>query len=168
MEFRQAVVEDLPQILDIVKVVVPMMHAANNFQWNEEYPNEEVFRNDISLGQLWVAVDGQEILGVGALTTEQDECYAMAGWDIKEMAMVPHRIAVRPAHQGKGIASSFMRKAYELATERGYKSVRVDTNKMNQNMQKLFKKLGYTFCGEIPLSRKPPEYRFLAFEMRVV
>ncbi len=78
---------DLPQVLGILALVVPLMTSAGNFQWDASYPNETKFREDVSRGVLWVAECGLEVVGFAALTTDQDEEYADCGWDITEPAI---------------------------------------------------------------------------------
>ena len=109
------------------------------------------------------ASDLKEIFGFCALTTDQDEDYK-AIWDITEMAVVPHRLAVHPDHSSRGIATALIKKAEELAKDRGYKSVRIDTNAMNRATNILFPKLGYQFLGHLSLASKPPDMKFNAYE----
>lgn len=163
MTIRLAVTADIPQIMQLVKKVVPLMRAAGNFQWGDDYPNPEVFAKDITLEQLWVALLEDQVVGVSAITTDQDPEYADAGWDITEKAIVTHRLAVDPDCQGKGIAKALMQQAEVVAKGRGIKILRVDTNSENKATQALFPKLGYTFSGEIGLAKRPG-LRFFCYE----
>ncbi|UOQ73012.1 GNAT family N-acetyltransferase [Hymenobacter cellulosilyticus] len=163
---RPAITADLPAILNLVRHVVPLMQASGNQQWSADYPNEEVFRQDIAREQLWVAeLDGQ-IAGVAALTQDQDEEYAQADWDPTETAIVTHRLAVDPNAQGKGVAAALLDQAEKLARAWGLKSLRVDTNSENAATQRLFPKLGYRFAGEITLAFRPG-LRFFCYEKRL-
>ena len=155
MTLRPAVLDDIPAIMQLVRKVVPMMHATGNFQWGLDYPNPEVFAKDISLAQLWVAEVEGNIVGVTAITMDQDPEYADAGWDIHEKAIVTHRLAVDPDCQGKGIAKALMQQAESIAVAFGITFLRVDTNSENKATQALFPKLGYTFSGEIGLAKRP-------------
>lgn len=166
MNIRLATFSDLPAILAIVREVVPQMHATGNFQWENTYPNETVFRQDIEKQQLWVAGPDNRVAGVAALTTEQDEEYAQADWDVAESALVTHRLAVHPDFQGRGVAAALLQRAETLAVERGLSVLRVDTNSENAATQYLFPKLGYRFAGEISL-RFRPGLRFYCYEKRV-
>ncbi|WP_343524629.1 GNAT family N-acetyltransferase [Pedobacter sp.] len=166
MTIRLAVTEDIPPIMQLVRKVVPLMRAAGNFQWGDDYPNPEVFVNDITIGQLWVAELENEIVGVSAITTDQDPEYADAGWDITEKAIVTHRLAVDPDRQGKGIAKALMQQAEAVAQAAGVNILRVDTNSENKATQALFPKLGYTFSGEIGLAKRPG-LRFFCYEKRL-
>lgn len=166
MLIRRATVADLPSILALVREVVPLMHASGNFQWEADYPNEAVFRQDIAQNQLWVAELPGLLAGVAALTTDQDPEYAQANWDPTEPAVVTHRLAVAPAAQGKGVAAALLQQAETLAAERGIRALRVDTNSENHVTQRLFPKLGYRFAGEITLDFRPG-LRFFCYEKRL-
>ncbi|WP_428330134.1 N-acetyltransferase family protein [Mucilaginibacter sp.] len=163
MLIRLATLKDIPQIMQLIAEVVPIMIASGNFQWDNTYPNAEVFERDIELNQLWVAdVDGN-IAGVTAITTDQEPEYAQAGWDINQTAIVTHRLAVSAQYRGLGIAAALLQQAEEVAIEKGIAILRVDTNSSNQATQKLFPKLGYVFAGEIGLGFRPG-MRFYCYE----
>ncbi|GAB4045127.1 GNAT family N-acetyltransferase [Spirosoma litoris] len=163
MTIRPATVSDIPALLNLLKNVIPLMHEAGNFQWDDQYPNATVFGNDITNEQLWVAdIDGQ-LAGVAALTEDQEPEYAQVGFDLNQRAIVTHRLAVDPAFRGQGVAVALLEQAEQLALERGIKFLRIDTNSENQSTQKLFPKLGYQYAGEITLGFRPG-LRFLAYE----
>lgn len=163
MQIRKATVSDIPAILNIIAKVVPLMQSQGNFQWNDTYPNEQVFKQDIEQDQLWVAdIDGA-LGGVTAITTDQYPGYVDAGLDLSEEAIVPHRVAVDPDLRGMGIAKALMLKAEEEAKRRGINRLRVDTNSENKATQSLFPKLGYRFCGEIGLEFRPG-LKFFCYE----
>jgi ribosomal protein S18 acetylase RimI-like enzyme len=169
---RLATENDLNQILGITKLAVYIMNSEGNFQWDETYPNETKFRQDISKNQLWVyeieeMIENEispKVVGFCAITTDQDKEYADCGWDINITAIVPHRLAVHPDCRGLGVAKKLMLKAEDIARERNIRIMRVDTNKVNTVMQGIFLKLGYTYCGEITLPAKREGLRFNCYE----
>jgi N-acetylglutamate synthase-like GNAT family acetyltransferase len=108
---RLATFNDIPQILALVADVVPAMKAAGNFQWDHNYPNKQVFTEDINCNQLWVAEIAGAIAGVAAITTSQDAEYAQAGLNINEAAIVTHRLAVNINYQGRGVAAALLKQA---------------------------------------------------------
>jgi GNAT superfamily N-acetyltransferase len=114
---RRATLNDLPSILRIIRSVVPLMHAVGNFQWENDYPNEAVFRQDIERQHLWMAEAEGRIVGVAAITTDQDPEYAQADWDNTLPALVTHRLAVDPTVQGQGIAVALLQQAEKVALE---------------------------------------------------
>jgi ribosomal protein S18 acetylase RimI-like enzyme len=166
MLIRLAVRENVATVMALLRQVVPLMQAAGNLQWDERYPNEAVFELDVVRKQLWVAEIDGVIAGMAAVTTEPELEYAQVGWDIEEPAVMVHRLAVDPAFRGAGIAALMMRKAEEVATERGISIVRTDTSAENATAQRLFSKLGYELAGEIGLSFRPG-LRVLCYEKRL-
>lgn len=163
---RRATPADLPAILALVRQVVPLMHASGNFQWTSEYPNAAVFEKDISQNHLWVAELAGQLVGVAALTQDQDAEYADADWDAAEPALVTHRLAVVPAAQGRGVAQALLQQAEHEARALGLRTLRVDTNSENVATQRLFPKLGYRYAGEITLAFRPG-LRFFCYEKRL-
>lgn len=166
MRIQLATEDDLPALMELLRRVVPLMRASGNLQWDDNYPNEAVFHRDIELSQLWVAEVDADIAGVAAVTMDQEPDYAQVGWDIKEPAIVVHRLAVDPAFRGLGAAGALMQKAEEIAIERAITVLRVDTNTQNEATQRLFPKLGYLLAGEISLAFRPG-LRFLCYEKRL-
>jgi ribosomal protein S18 acetylase RimI-like enzyme len=166
MTIRPATTADLPALLNLLKRIVPLMHEAGNFQWDDHYPNEAVFSQDIAKNQLWVAdIDGQ-LAGVAALTEDQEPEYAQVGFDLSQRAIVTHRLAVDPAFRGQGVAAALLTQAETIALERSIAYLRIDTNSENQITQRLFPKLGYTYAGEITLGFRAG-LRFLAYEKKL-
>ena len=166
MKLRQATFSDIPAVIRLVRAVVPLMRAQGNLQWDDAYPNPEVFARDVANGQLWLAEIEDTLAGVAAITTDQDPDYAQVGWEITVPAIVVHRLAVNPATQGQGVAVALMQQAETLAIRQGIPRLRVDTNTANQATQKLFPKLGYQLAGEITL-RFRPGLRFLCYEKQL-
>ncbi|MBJ6108487.1 GNAT family N-acetyltransferase [Hymenobacter sp. BT523] len=163
---RRATLADVPAILALVRRVVPLMNASGNFQWSADYPNEAVFTADVKQNNLWVAELDGAVVGVAALTQDQDAEYAQADWDVTEPALVTHRLAVDPAAQGRGVALALMTEAEKQAAVQGLRVLRVDTNSENAATQRLFPKLGYRFAGEISLAFRPG-LRFFCYEKRL-
>jgi ribosomal protein S18 acetylase RimI-like enzyme len=142
------------------------MRAAGNLQWDEKYPAAAVFEHDIEQRQLWVAEIDGIFAGMVSLTTGREPEYGHAGWNVEEAGVMVHRLAVDPKFRGAGIAAALMRKAEEVALERGFPTVRTDTSAENEAAQRLFLKLGYGKTGEIGLSFRPG-LRVICYEKRL-
>lgn len=167
MTVRLATLDDIPAILELIRRVVPLMRASGNLQWDDQYPNAAVFENDIAQDQLWVTELDYKLVGLAAITTDQEPEYAQVGWDLSETAVVVHRLAVDPEVRGRGIAARLMAQAEAVARGRGIDVLRIDTNTQNEATQRLFPKLGYRFAGEIGLGFRPG-LRFYCYEKRLV
>jgi GNAT superfamily N-acetyltransferase len=131
---RRGTQQDVAEIMAIVRAVVPLMHAQDNYQWGDKnrdgifYPNDEAFEGDATDGTLWV-VEGSMaeggptcVLAAAALTVDQPEEYGGAGLDLSVPAVVPHRMAVHPAMHGRGLARQLFEKAEGLAPRRDRRS----------------------------------------------
>ncbi len=166
MRLRPARAEDVQSVMALVRRAVPLMRQAGNLQWDDTYPNAEVFAEDVARGQLWIAEEDGRVAGVAAITEDQEPEYADAGLDPAEPAIVVHRLAVDPAFRGRGVAADLMRQAEAVARARGIKALRLDTNTENEATRRLFPKLGYVLAGEIGLAFRPGR-RFLCYEKRL-
>jgi GNAT superfamily N-acetyltransferase len=153
---RPAHFADLPRVMDLIRRVVPLMRASGNTQWDDGYPSEQIFAQDIEAGELWIAETGDGVLtGVAAFTSTPGHAYDAAGWDVDEPAVFSHRLAVDPDQRGSGVAVALMQQAEQVARERGVRTLRVDTGIENLPAQRLIERLSYQFVGEIPLAFRP-------------
>jgi ribosomal protein S18 acetylase RimI-like enzyme len=166
MFIRSGTLEDIPALVLLIQRVVPLMRAAGNLQWDEDYPNPEVFTYDVERGQLWVAEIGGAVAGVAALTSDSEPDYEQGDWDHSEPALIVHRLAVDPKFRGAGVAQALLLHAEKVAAAQALSVIRVDTNVENQATQRLFPGLGYRFAGEIALSFRPG-LRFFCYEKRL-
>ncbi|QJD95148.1 GNAT family N-acetyltransferase [Mucilaginibacter robiniae] len=167
MIIRQAVLADLVPLMQTIREVVAAMQACGNTQWDDTYPNTEVFTQDIAQNYLWIAdVDGA-IGGVLAITDQKEPEYAqIPEWNTPEPAIVLHRLAVNPNYQGMGIAAALLQQAEAEAAKHQIQRIFLDTNSVNRAMQNLSMKLGYHLAGEITLAFRPG-LRFMCYEKRL-
>ena len=112
---------------------------------------------------LWVGIVDENIVGMIALTHDQPREYEFAGLDITEDCIVPHRMAVDPDCQGRGVAKLLLSQAEVVARNQNIHKIRIDTNSENQVTTKLFPSIGYQFCGEIGLDFRPG-LKFFCYE----
>jgi N-acetylglutamate synthase-like GNAT family acetyltransferase len=100
ISIRKATHEDLDRIMEIVRISITMLQAQNNYQWTEAYPARHHFEEDIKKDDLYVAVDSSlgdgTVVGMIAHTDDPVPEYAMAGCDVTEKCVIPHRLAVHP------------------------------------------------------------------------
>lgn len=167
--YRKATSEDIPGILEIRNVTVRLLNEEGNFQWDDSYPLLSHFTRDIEMGFLWVAEYEGKVAGFAAITNEPAPEYAPIGVDFTEECIIPHRLAVSPAVRNKGLAQGLMLVAEDEARRRGYRYVRVDTNKANFRMNGVFAKLGYRLLGETPFSGvKKADILFNIYEKEIL
>lgn len=173
MAITKASENQIDAILSLCKECSQNMLNNSLDQWDEVYPNREIFLNDIKNDSLFIANydNSKEIIGCVVLNEYQDPEYGDIEWkhDGENIAVI-HRLMVHPKYEGRGIAKSLVGFAEELAQKGQYDSVRLDVFQKNQRAVNFYHKLGYTvsgkvtfrkgkfWCCEKPLTRKVNKY----------
>tara|TARA_B100001113_G_scaffold353342_1_gene357282 strand:+ start:400 stop:900 length:501 start_codon:yes stop_codon:yes gene_type:complete len=147
---REATNNDLNRIVEITNACGKHMISQNIFQWNEEYPNLEVFKKDLENQSLYVIELESKIVGCVCISEKMDAVYKEVKWltpDSKNMYV--HRLAIDPKFQGKGLAIKLMSYAEDLAKTKDFKSMRLDTFSKNPKNNKFYNLQGYKKLGKI-------------------
>ena len=107
-----------------------------------------------------------EILGIIVLNETQDDEYQELNWLTSALhkSIVVHRLAVKPKHQGKGIAQKLMAFGEEHAWKNDYNSIRLDTFSQNPRNQQFYLKRNYKFIGEVFLKYKK-DFSYFCYEL---
>ncbi|WFD08903.1 GNAT family N-acetyltransferase [Tepidibacter hydrothermalis] len=156
---RKAVLSDLDNIMEIIKETIKEMHSYNNYQWDDNYPKSKDFANDIEKGDLYVEDMNGQVCGFICVNYLEPDEYNGLNWSVNEKAMVIHRMAVDSRFRKKGIGTSLMKFAEELAINNGSKYLKTDTYSLNTKMNTLFKKLEFKLIGEMSfLGKEKPFY----------
>lgn len=153
---RKAVPNDLSTIMEIILNARQLLHERNIPQWqNGEGPNEEQLAQDITLQRCYVLIVDQEIAGLGIISTDDEVAYKHiknGRWiETNEFYAAIHRVALSPIYQGKGLALLLMNHLITAARLDNNLDIRIDTHPENKSMQKLIKKVGFTYRGNILL-----------------
>ncbi|KAJ53599.1 GNAT superfamily N-acetyltransferase [Clostridium tetanomorphum] len=146
---RKAVIEDLKDIMAIIKETIVEMHSYNNYQWDENYPREKDFIDDIKKEHLFVKEKEGKLVGFVCINKVQPVEYNELNWSLNEEAIVIHRMAVNPSCRREGIGTKLIKFADKLALENNIKYLKTDTYSLNKKMDALFRKCGYNFVGEM-------------------
>lgn len=147
---REATNNDLNRIVEITNACGKHMISQNIFQWNEEYPNLDVFKKDLENQSLYVIELESKIVGCVCISEKMDAVYKEVKWltpDSKNMYV--HRLAIDPKFQGKGLAIKLMSYAEDLAKTKDFKSMRLDTFSKNPKNNKFYNLQGYKKLGKI-------------------
>lgn len=152
---RPANLDDIPQILSLTRACAAHLVASGIYQWNETYPNREVFLNDVEREELYVLTDKGTLQGCIVPTVIKDEEYESVDWIVPEgKHLYIHRLAVHPSYQGKGLAGKLMDYAETLGRESHFDSIRLDTFSRNPRSNALYQRRGYIRCGDIHLPKQ--------------
>lgn len=156
---RKAVMEDIKDIMGIIKETIIEMQSYNNNQWDTSYPQEKDFRSDIQKGNLFVLVREDKLAGFVCINKLEPVEYNGLNWSSNNDSMVVHRMAVKPAYRRNGIGTELMKFTEELVLKNNIKYIKTDTYSSNLKMKNLFQKSGYKFVEEISfLSKSEPFY----------
>jgi len=155
--FREAVIDDLPEIWIIIQQAIQRRKKEGSNQWQDGYPNPEVITHDIEHNQGYVLTEGETVIGYTAvLINDEPEYDRLEGeWITKDDFVVFHRVAISANHLGKGYAKKMMTSIEAYALDKKIYSIKADTNHDNEPMKRIFETLGYKFCGRVYFRGSP-------------
>lgn len=114
------------------------------------HPTDEMIRNYIQAGVMYVCRQGGQILCALALTPEQGSDYHDTSWGMEleddEVAVV-HLLCVNPEYQQQGLGRRAMERVMELARQMGKKAVRLDALACNTPAHRMYESLGFQRRG---------------------
>ena len=150
---RKATIEDIDQIWTILQQAIARRKKDGSDQWQDGYPNQKVIQQDIEKVFGYVLTYDETIVGYTAILINDEPAYndLKGTWLTNGNFVVVHRLAISDDYIGKGLAQKMMLYTEDFALQQNIFSVKVDTNFDNIPMLKIFKKLGYTYCGEVML-----------------
>lgn len=156
---RPSVKEDITAIMAIIEETILDMRTYGNTQWDESYPTEAVFLEDIEKKNLFTYEENGEVGGIICVNTIEPNEYAeVTAWRQQGVAMVVHRVAIAMKMRKKGIATQLLTFAEQVAAEKGIPYLKTDTYSVNSKMNTLFSKLGYKLCGTIHFMGREKEF----------
>ncbi|MBT8281155.1 MAG: GNAT family N-acetyltransferase [Muriicola sp.] len=162
---RPAKIGEIDQILGITKACMLYLRAMGIEQWNEQYPSEKAFRNDVERKELYVMEIKGVIVGCVCVTPIMDDEYYSVKWLTPNgLNLYIHRLAVHPEYQGKGMAGALMDKAEAMARAGNYTSIRLDTFSKNQRNQRFYENRGYRKLESIYFPKQSP-HPFYCYEL---
>lgn len=151
---RLATLQDIPRILEIKNLAIDTMHQNKIFQWDDSYPTQDIFEQDILRKEFYVLEEHNHIMGFCCINNTHAPEHKQLNWSTPGDAYMVHRLAIDPNAGGKGFASLFLAFAEQLAKSNNVFSMRINTFSHNYLAQKLFIKNGYSYVGEMIIPRK--------------
>lgn len=148
LKYRKATLNDLEEVCSLVSLAIEAMIANNILQWDELYPTEEDFRDDIDNDQLYVGITDGQIAVVYTLNQECDAEYQNGRWKYPDQPYyVVHRLCVHPDFQHRGIAKHTLLHIEEELIKKDIHAVRLDVFSMNPFSLRLYDSLQYSRVG---------------------
>lgn len=159
---RKAIKEDIKDIMKIIKETIEEMRTYNNTQWDENYPQEKDFMEDIKNEHLFIIEREGRLAGFVCINKEAPAQYAGLDWLSDKEAVIVHRMAVSLKYRKGGVGTELMKIADDFALRSNIKYLKIDTYSINKKMNDLIKKCNYNFVGEISFLGK--EKSFYCYE----
>lgn len=161
---RLATYNDIDSLLIITKACAAYMIKNTIYQWNETYPNQKVFEQDVKRKELYVLKNHNKLIGCIVISTKMDAEYKGVKWlTSNNNNIYIHRLAIHPNQQGKGYAQKLMGFAESFAISNNYTSIRLDTFSQNTRNQKFYELRGYKKLGNVYFP-KQSEHPFYCYE----
>lgn len=166
---RKATIDDLDKIMSIVEDARALFKNNKIPQWQGGYPDEERFKEDINNEEAYVLVVGDEVAGIGVLTTERQENYDAieeGSWKRDDDYAAIHRAAISSKFRGMHLSNYLFSGLITIGVQKGYKDFRIDTHPGNERMKGLSEKFGFEKRGIIYVDEKIEPIRY-AYELNL-
>ncbi len=162
---RTAKLGEIPRIMSLTRACAKHMTGMGIEQWNDHYPSENAFLNDLSRGELYLMDISEKIVGCITISTHMDDEYRPVKWLTPNGNNVYiHRLAVHPEHQGQGLARQLMDHAENMAKAENRLSVRLDTFSKNERNQRFYEARGYKKLEPVYFPKQSP-HPFYCYEL---
>lgn len=142
MDFRLAVMQDLPQLKNMYVKIIEEMNKNQIPIWDDIYPCA-FFEEDILKSQLYLMLDDTEIVSAFALCGSNTGENAVAWKNSSSRALYLDRLGVNPGYLRKGIGSLTLAKAKENAKTLGAEYLRLFVVDINTPAIQLYIKNGF-------------------------
>ena len=150
MEMIRAAERDLGELFDLYRHAADGMEARGIRHWHwGRYPNEDLIREDVQKGQLYILRDSGRIAAAAGAACGQEEEYGALSWTCGVKPGSFHRIAVLPALQSAGLGGRMLDEVLELLRRGGCDCVRCDTSENNLPALRFYEKHGFRRCGKL-------------------
>ncbi|WP_312221212.1 GNAT family N-acetyltransferase [Streptococcus parasuis] len=160
MEIRLAHPNEIEAIVNVLEEARAFLASSGIHQWQGEYPNKDNIFDDILSGRGYVGLVDGKVAAYAAVNRGQEEEYE-AIYDGKWRHNNPvyttfHRVATSNEFRGQGVIQTFLQGLIE-----GQKGpdFRCDTHEQNKVMQHILQKLGYVYCGKVPIDGERLAYQ---------
>lgn len=136
--------KDIDTCNNLKKEVIARLNSLNLPLWNEEYPSDELIKEDIESGRGRIIVnDEDEIIAYASVAPtieEFDEEVFLAS-----NLLAFSRLMVKTGYENQGVATYFIKQIIDEAKTKGYKGIGIMVHPINERAIKLYEKLGFKF-----------------------
>ena len=116
-----------------------------------QHPTDAMIQSYIDGQEMYLFMDGQNVVGMTAITMYQGEDYHEVIWsqNLKDDEVASlHILTITPEYQGKDMSKRMMAEIISLAMKKGKKAIRLDALASNIPAQHMYEKLGFVYRGK--------------------
>ncbi len=148
INYFMATIENLTEIMSLIKSVVFSMEQMGIYQWDEIYPDEATIKQDIESGELYIGKVDNKTAVIYVINSHCDDEYKNGKWQYPNADYrIVHRLCVHPDFQNMGIGRMTMEHIETELCKKGIEAIRLDAYTENPYALKLYKNLGYKIVG---------------------
>jgi ribosomal protein S18 acetylase RimI-like enzyme len=146
-EIISVIPSEIGVVMALVNDAVREMENEGLYQWDDVYPDKNVFDADIAAKQLYCVKSDGLIAGIIALNEIQPVEYQNITWNDNGRPLVIHRLCIAPIFQKQGLARLLVQFAEKYARENHYSSIRLDAFTENTKALGLYDSSNYQRRG---------------------
>ena len=162
-------IDDLQEVMKITDSAKQLLKKNGSLQWQQGYPDENTFKNDIKNKALIGLYEHNQLKAFGAYIYGKDLNYVdiEGKWDIpaNDRDMAIHRVAVDENSHGKKYGIKILKYGIIYAKKLKCLTVKVDTHKNNIPMQKSILRSGFIYKGIIKILTEKLDNLRYAYEI---
>lgn len=154
MKVRKTVSSEIEELVRLSNQAKIYLKENQVDQWQDGYPNRDIFHLDIRLNESYVVEEQGRIIATFMLSFREDPTYDYlegGQWNHEGHYGVIHRLMIDDDYKGKRISEFILLECAHLALHNKAKSIRVDTHPDNEIMLRMLMRNGFTQVGLIYL-----------------
>ena len=141
--FDTARLEDLPQLVELLRILFTQEHELSADAAKQERGLRQILENP-AVGRIYVAREAGRVLGMVSI---QRTISTAEGGPVGSF----EDFVVRPGRRGKGLGSRLIRYAIEQSKAEGLLRLILLTDGDNAAAQRLYEKAGFARSGMLPM-----------------
>lgn len=167
---RRAQLQDLPAIMKIIDDAKELLKKNGSPQWQNGYPNQENFTQDIAMQTNWILINDNKVVATATLQLTPEPTYrniTQGQWQQPDEPYATiHRVAIISNYRGQGLSKLLFSNLLTVGQMQGIKNFRVDTHRSNKAMQHIAENFNFKKRGIIKVNDQNDPER-LAYELNL-
>ncbi|MGC4959730.1 N-acetyltransferase family protein [Actinomadura citrea] len=149
---RQAVADDLPDVLEMLNGAASWLTSMGLDQWASGFGAERIGPL-IERGEVYVVHEFEHAVATVAISDQGDTDF----WtpeELSEPSIYVAKLAAAREYAGMGIGELLLRWAVDLGARRGARWVRLDAWRTNQRLHDFYRRAGWSHVRTVELDHR--------------